>query len=132
VPFLWSESQYSTGVPVVDAQHKEMFEHIERMVAASELKEKESEFVEMLEFLNGYVVEHFTCEEKEMKKCECPALKENESDHKQFIEKLKNIHARFETEGNTRPLREELMGLAVQWLEAHIAKVDSKLRESVN
>ncbi len=126
----WKDTQYATGIPVVDAQHKEMFEHIERMVAASELEDKETEFVEMLEFLTGYVIEHFTCEEKAMEQQECPALAENKEDHQRFIEKINAVKARFETEGNARPLREELMAMAVQWLEAHIATVDTKLRNS--
>jgi hemerythrin len=128
VSLLWSESQYATGVPAVDAQHKQMFDHIDRMIRASEVKEKETEFIDMLEFLNGYVVEHFRCEETAMEQRGCPALDENKQDHLQFLERLNEMKARFETEGNTRPLREDMMAMAVQWLEAHIAGVDAKLR----
>lgn len=125
----WNDDQYGTGVPVVDAQHREMFDHIERMILATEVVEKEKEFADMLEFLSGYVVEHFRCEEQAMEERGCAALDDNKKDHEVFLEKLRDIQARYAQDGNTRPLREELMALTVQWLESHIAGVDAKLHE---
>ena len=59
----------------------------------------------------------------------CPALAENKQDHRHFLERINEMKARFDREGNTRPLREYLMAMTVQWLEVHIAGVDAKLRD---
>jgi hemerythrin len=128
VSLRWDDERYLTGVPVVDAQHKEMFSHIEQMITAWEVADKEATFLEMLDFLTGYVIEHFRCEEQVMEKRQCPALDENKADHERFREKLAEFKERFTQEGNTRVLREQVMGMAVQWLEAHIAGVDTQLR----
>jgi hemerythrin len=128
VSLQWQDKRYATGLPVIDAQHKEMFDHITDLLKASEVDERQAELLDMIEFLGGYVEQHFRYEEELMEAHDCSARDENKDDHLRFIEKLESIKTRVGQEGNTEPLRQDMMALVVQWLDTHISDVDGKLR----
>ncbi|HEY6099471.1 MAG TPA: hemerythrin domain-containing protein, partial [Anaeromyxobacter sp.] len=48
-----------TGVDEIDAQHRELFDRIGRLLEASRHRRSREEVVRLLEFLGAYVVEHF-------------------------------------------------------------------------
>ncbi|HNR37305.1 MAG TPA: hemerythrin domain-containing protein [Candidatus Hydrogenedentes bacterium] len=127
----WREDRYGTGIPIIDEQHKALFGHIVELLKASEAEERVAEFQSMIEFLGEYANNHFDCEEALMEQRGCSKLRENREDHHWFRDELGRIRAMLSQYGNTEPLREMVMGLLVQWLEVHIAGVDTGLREPV-
>ena len=126
----WNDKHHLTGIAVIDAQHKEMFDHVDRLVQASQQEEQEAEFIDMLDFLGGYVVEHFRCEEDLMERQGCPNIEENKEDHRKLMAELEGVKTRFEQEGNSDPLRKHVISVAAHWLDVHVAGLDTRLREA--
>lgn len=125
----WRDDSYGTGIPLIDEQHKVLFGHIDDLLEASEEEERAEELQAMITFLGEYANQHFACEEALMEQRGCSRLEENREDHQWFRDELENIRRLFDAQGCTEPLREMLMGLLVQWLEVHVAQVDTHLKE---
>ena len=61
----WTED-LATGVPEIDAQHKELFSRINRLLEACNQGQGRAEVGKTLAFLEEYVLIHFSTEEKIM------------------------------------------------------------------
>jgi hemerythrin len=132
VGLQWQDRRYATGVQVIDEEHKELFRHVDHFISAAEAATRKTEFMRLLDFLGQYTSDHFRHEEDLMELRECPAQLENKEDHRWFTTEIGTLKSRAKVEGVSEPLREYLMAMMVQWLEAHIAGVDVKLRETLN
>ncbi len=62
----WNES-FETGIEEIDAQHKHLFEVINRLAACFKAGRAETGARESLDFLNEYTKEHFYAEEEFMR-----------------------------------------------------------------
>jgi hemerythrin len=64
---LWKDT-YELGVPVIDAQHKELFKRVDSFLQVLRSEDswdaKIPKINETLAFMKGYVVEHFRDEEE--------------------------------------------------------------------
>jgi len=84
------KSEYETGVLAIDAQHKVLFDNINRL---EQLLEKEKpdqpEVDNLLTFLEDYTKLHFNSEETCMARFRCPAYAKNKEDHALFMNILK-------------------------------------------
>jgi hemerythrin-like metal-binding protein len=119
-------------VQVIDEDHKELFRHVDHFISAAEAATRKTEFMRLMDFLNQYTSDHFRHEEDLMELRGCPAKQENKEGHQWFTTEIGALKTRAGVEGISEPLREYLMAMMVQWLEAHIAGVDVKLRETFN
>ena len=54
----WS-ARLATGVPVIDAQHELLFQRADALLAAMKERRSSPEVLALLDFLEGYVSEHF-------------------------------------------------------------------------
>jgi len=124
----WS-SLYETGVPLVDAQHKVLFENInklEEMTRQSEIHPRDVD--RLVAFLEGYVVNHFNFEEQCMKRYHCPAHEENKRAHAQFLDAFGKLKAEYLVQGPTHAFLTKLNGAASNWIHNHILKIDMKMK----
>jgi hemerythrin len=127
----WQDGRYGTGVQTIDSRHKELFSRVDSFIKASETDSRRAELERMLDFLGQYASD-FPAEEALMEQRSCPARDENKEDHRWFTTEIGALKVRFQHEGVSEPLRECLMAMVVQWFEAHIARVDARLRETAN
>ena len=84
---LWKD-KYKLGVPLIDTQHKELFQRVDTFLQtlreSSSWEEKVQRVNETLEFMNGYVVEHFRDEEAYQKKIGYPDYEAHRKIHEEM------------------------------------------------
>lgn len=114
------------GVPLVDQQHEELIGRLNAMARSIAGGEGETEIQRTLEFLMDYAKYHFAAEETIMADARYPGLPEHKSQHQEFVQTLDRLEEEFREDGSTKILAESLNTLLVNWLLAHISRVDKQ------
>lgn len=128
---VWS-SQYATGVPLVDSQHKVLFENVNRLEELLRQHPIPREAMDRLvHFLDSYSATHFHFEEQCMKRHSCPAHEENLRTHAEFRETLAHFKQEYLEQGPTEALLSKFHAAMSTWIHGHVLNVDVKLRSAV-
>ncbi|ARP49593.1 hemerythrin [Ruminococcaceae bacterium CPB6] len=131
---MWKD-KYKIGIPLVDKQHKELFDRVEKFVEAlrkdEEWDAKLPEIKKTLAFMKNYVVEHFDDEEVYQRKIGYPLQKEHHLIHKDFTEYVMQCAASFEKEGYPEKGVQQFAGKLLAWLINHVVATDLKMSEFV-
>ncbi len=122
----WNAS-YAIGYPMIDAQHQELFKRFNALIEACQQKKGRQEVVRLFEFLDTYVVEHFSAEEALMTVHVYPEVGMHRKQHQEFIEKLQGWQRHLQQEGSTLGLLIETNEAVMLWLIRHIRTVDMAL-----
>ena len=130
MPLQWSDYAYGTGVPELDAQHRQLFDRINRLLEATQAGRGSQEIESILAFLEDYTQRHFQCEERIMEQRRCSACKANKEAHRQFIQRFNQLKEKFQQEGVTSVFVIEVQELMVDWLSQHIIVLDRQLKET--
>jgi len=118
----------ATGVPSVDAQHQELFRRVGQLQEAMRQGRGRDEVGKLLEFLGGYIVDHFTDEEQWMERLNCPAAAENRRAHRELLAKFNEFRAAFQ-KGDLGPTAVmQLYEVLTDWLVRHVQGIDMRLR----
>jgi hemerythrin len=125
VTMQW-EKRFEVGVEEIDRQHQELFSRVDKLQHAMQAGDKKV-VGELLDFLGGYVVEHFACEEREMKARGYPFLAIHKGVHDRFVELFLKIKAEYEATGETPWLAIKVHSVVVAWLHTHILGMDQQL-----
>ncbi len=115
------------GVGMIDDQHKELIAHMNAFFDSMNQNEKQQKVLEMLTYLEDYVVKHFSEEEKLQLSSGYPFYKEHKKLHTDFIADIKKIKSDIETIGFTFATAALVGSTLVSWLTLHIKKVDKGL-----
>ena len=86
----------------------------------------------MLAFLGEYVVEHFGCEEREMKAHAFPFFTIHKAAHDRFVQQFQEIKAEYEATGETPWLSIKVHKVVMTWLREHILGMDQQLAQHLN
>jgi len=127
----WNE-KLATGISTIDSQHKELFKRISNLVAAIKQHRCKSEIDGMLKFLDDYARVHFAEEEKHMRDSGYPGYEEQREDHKKYLENLAELKVEASLpriQGSSYDLSATTNQVAVDWIVAHILKLDMKFGE---
>jgi hemerythrin len=123
---LWTRD-LSVGVEEIDSQHKELFKMINDLDAAIKKGKAKKEIGELIGFLDGYIVNHFSTEEKYMTAWAYPDYPYHRKKHEWFIEEFAGIKKKLE---DGAPLV-EIIGLSnnllITWFSNHIRTTDKVL-----
>lgn len=117
---IWS-SRFETGIPVIDAQHKTLFEAVNKLADSFKAGTASAQVKASLDFLVKYTVEHFQTEETFMKEMGYPKLTSHMADHAQLVAKAQALQAKL-AEG--KPVTVEVTTFLADWLKHHINEVD--------
>ena len=117
---VWSED-LSTGIRVIDGQHKRIIHYINQLSDAQELDDREL-VGEVLINLVDYTLSHFAFEESLMVDAEYSAADIHNKTHEAFRSKINSYKERFEA---GEDVTEELHKLLNVWLLDHIADDDN-------
>jgi len=132
---IWKE-KYRIGVPVIDAQHEELFRRVDAFVetlrAPGDWEQKLPRVQQTLDFMKEYVVTHFRYEEGFQNKVGYPLCNEHKKIHDDMVAYVETVANRFETEGQPQPLMQQFAGKLLAWLINHVAATDQKMAEYVN
>ena len=131
---MWKD-KYKIGIPLVDKQHKELFDRVEKFVEAlrkdEEWDAKLPEIKKTLAFMKNYVVEHFDDEEVYQKKIGYPLQKEHHLIHKDFTEYVMQCAVSFEKDSYPEKDVQQFAGKLLAWLINHVVATDLKMSEFV-
>jgi len=122
----WSPD-LAIGVPEIDVQHQEIFVRVAALVAAVDGGKSTEELAGTLAFLVSYVQEHFGSEEGLMLVYAYPLATDHRDQHRAFMRTVGMLRHRFELEGPSKGLREELETFLAGWLRDHIGGSDRAL-----
>lgn len=122
----WTEDLL-VGVDKIDNQHKELFERINSMLTAMKTGKGKFEVITALNFLEEYVVKHFSEEEEIQKKSNYPKLSIQRVQHQLFKDELKELRETFEKQGTSAALVIQTQQKMTTWWRSHIMQMDKDL-----
>ncbi|MEZ0536981.1 bacteriohemerythrin [Caldicellulosiruptoraceae bacterium PP1] len=123
---IWA-SNFQTGIETIDEQHKELIDRVNKLLDACSQGEGKKVLPEVLDFLQNYVVEHFSTEENLMKKYYYPAYLTHKKEHDNFVATFKSLREEIDTKGTGLLITTRVNRLVVDWLKTHILYVDKQL-----
>ena len=123
VKIEWANSM-STGVELIDSQHKMLLEKLNNISEAIENEQGVEVITRTLDFMMNYTDFHFGTEENHMEKTSYPRMEYHKRMHKEFVDTLKNMILEFQEDGATHRLAESVNVFLFNWLVKHIKGVD--------
>ena len=131
---LWKD-RYKLGVPRIDEQHKELFRRVglflQVLRSAVCWDEKLQQINEMLEFMKGYVVEHFHDEEEYQLSINYPGHEIHKQIHSDMVNYVQDVSRQFEQSDDNEELMQQFGGRLLAWLINHVAAEDQRIADYV-
>lgn len=124
----WDE-KFATGIRTIDSQHKELFKRINNLVVAIKAHRCKEEIDGTIKFLDDYARIHFAAEEKYMRETNYEGMEEQRADHKRYLAALAELKTEASlprVPGSTYDLSATTNQVVVDWIIAHILKLDMK------
>jgi hemerythrin len=116
----------SVGVTEIDGQHQELFRRAGQLLDALEAG-KRAEVVELIQFLQGYAVEHFGLEETWMRETLYPGYVRHKAEHDRFIADLRLLARDLDDHVPRVLVPFQLGRWLAQWLKDHVSGTDKEL-----
>jgi len=125
----WSE-EMSVGIPELDEDHKTLIRVINQLDANAGNKARRDSVRQSLVALQRYAEFHFAREENVMAACAYPGLEDHREEHRRFIERIRQLNARFaeNPESSAEVVNDELLTFLRDWLTHHIMIEDKAYR----
>lgn len=121
----WTQ-ELSVGVKEIDDQHKELISRVNAFFEAMKNDGKNSQVIEMLSFLESYVVTHFRDEEAIQVRYNYPNYITHRQIHNDFMKNVKALREQIENGFTVATASMVGMTLA-SWLVLHISKEDKAI-----
>jgi hemerythrin len=126
VKYGWDES-YEIGFPVIDAQHRQLFDAFNEFVEACDGGRGYSEIEKTMEFLHEYTIRHFMDEEKIQQEHRYPDYHQHKRFHDEFKIMLRDLKADFTQKGPTADVISRIQTSIGDWISNHIKVHDMKI-----
>ena len=127
---MWDDS-LKIGVPLIDGEHRELCDRIDRLFAACNQGRGKEELAGTVEFLESYTKKHFSDEEKLQRASAYPKVKEHKELHDFFTGKVADLKKDIEENGAGIATISKTNYFLMDWLLNHIRKVDSELAQYI-
>lgn len=122
-----------TGNEMIDSQHKELIDKINKLLVSCENGDGKVKAVETLAYLAEYTEFHFGAEEKLQEEIGYPGIKEHKKEHEKLMNTVKELHEMLEeSEGPTAEFVAQVEKNVVKWLYNHIQGFDRSVAEYKN
>ncbi|MVX67211.1 bacteriohemerythrin [Clostridium chromiireducens] len=122
----WNNT-FAVGNNNIDEQHKELFYRLNKLLEAMKEGKGKGEVITTLDFLEEYVVKHFTDEEEIQRKNNYPKLNIQHKQHEEFKNDLKELRRTFESTGISSLFVINTQQKMVKWCKDHIMSSDKEL-----
>jgi len=122
----WSDD-LAVGFSRIDDQHRELFKRVNSLIDAIWDGKGKDEVMKFINFLSGYVVDHFGDEEAFMMRYDFPKYREHKALHDAFIAKFERIATAFESGDAPPTLVTDTADDSCTWLRNHIRIMDKEL-----
>lgn len=127
---VWSEN-LELGIEIVDKQHRDIFEQINKLISSFDEGKEQEQAYEILCFIEEYVNKHFRAEEFYLEKYEYKDFVPHVEMHRAFSKQLDYYKLSNRKAGMTRKAALEMDEFLTQWWNNHILKVDSKYVDTI-
>ncbi|MDE6960673.1 MAG: hemerythrin family protein [Lachnospiraceae bacterium] len=122
-----------TGNEMIDGQHKELIEKINKLMDCCEQGGGKLEAIKMLDYLSDYTEFHFGAEEKLQEEVSYPELEAHKKQHAAFVKAVSELHEMLEEEeGPTDAFVQAVNKNVIDWLYKHIKGFDCSVASYVN
>jgi hemerythrin len=112
---LWSES-LATGIKLIDDQHKELFRQVDNLLDPKD----ENRYKEILDFLENYIVKHFSDEMKMQEQSKYPKAAVHKKYHDEYVKAFRELRAKYLAHGPSVSNNIAINKSVVGWLKDHI------------
>ena len=126
---VWSE-EYRINVAEIDAQHKKLLEHVNKLHAAVEAQIDKADLHKLFLELVDYTRFHFTSEERLMREHGMANMEYHHRDHMLLLERLEKIVDDIVNGKN--PAFYSEYDVSNDWFLAHICGYDKQMGEFLN
>jgi hemerythrin-like metal-binding protein len=126
-------SKYMTGIPVIDKQHKQYIALVNQLVAKhQEGSMTKPEFIDYINEIVNYTLEHFEAEEFLMRSIKHPLYEKHLAKHDAFRDKMDNFLERIDTkEIDTERDVKFLCEWLIDWFKMQVLDDDIKLAKFI-
>jgi len=128
--FAWTKD-LETGNEMIDRQHKQLINATNELLDACTKSQARSEIQKTLDFLNDYVIKHFSDEEKLQLQYHYPDYDKHKKYHEDFKKVVLNIVEEYKQDGATTSLIVKTNNSIAGWLINHIQKEDVKVAQYI-
>lgn len=125
MPIEW-KAYLETGIPIIDKQHKELFNQMQELHAACKEQGGKAAIQEIFGFLEGYFNDHFATEEKLFDEHEFPGMERHVSAHDAFKEEIHEFRKDVNERGIKAMDALKMNRILVGWLTKHIGNMDQE------
>ncbi len=122
----WDDN-LKVGVVAIDAQHKELYDKINDLLAAMSTGKGKTEILSTLSFLETYVIKHFSDEEKLQVNSKYPGYNVQKKEHEAFKKRLADLKSGI---NNNTPGLATVLEVQKEmnvWWTHHITVLDMEL-----
>ncbi|MDR0710091.1 MAG: bacteriohemerythrin [Spirochaetaceae bacterium] len=128
--YQWDNS-FVTGIKLIDARHKRLFEMVNRLLDACDQGRGQTELAKSLDFLVNYTVKHFSEEEALQRQYGFPGFEGHRQLHENFKKTVGEFGRELKTRGPSQEMLERIKTQVGGWLVTHVKSVDSKMAASL-
>ena len=125
------DKKYEIGCGHVDAQHYRMFELVSDLVSACMDGSATEKLRSTIDFLVEYTVKHFYDEESVQVQWSYPEYERHKKLHDDFKETVTGIVEKYNQNGSSEELSNDVNRVVVRWLIDHIQKEDKKIGDHI-
>lgn len=125
MPLEWT-SDLSVGDEEIDAQHREIFRRVARLIEGAQRGEPE-ELAGLVQYLHEYAVTHFGAEEGRMRGARYPELARHKAEHDRFLSDLLAIGRELDRSGPGAFLSLRVNHWLLGWVKEHVSVTDAAL-----
>lgn len=118
--------QLETGNAIIDKEHRELIQAVNKLLEACSRGEGRTSMDATIKFLNNYVEQHFSHEERLQQQSKYPNITAHKAFHEQYKNTLKEITSKISAAGPTIVELGKLNG-HIGVLISHIRTEDKKL-----
>lgn len=121
-----------TGNKLIDTQHKELIDRINKLLDSCELNSGKVTAVNTLDYLSDYTNTHFADEENLQKEIRYPDFDKHKAQHEAFKKTIGELHEMLqEEEGPTAAFVEKVEENVIKWFYTHIQGFDRSVAEYI-
>lgn len=129
--FEWLDS-LSVGVPMIDAQHKELIAAFNDLSDAIEQGNGAAAVKKLLIFLQYFTEWHFEQEETCAARHGCAIADKNKQAHAQFLKMFKTLQIQYRESGASDEIARKAHAQLADWLVSHIMTIDTQIGQCVH
>jgi hemerythrin len=124
--FTWT-SELEMGHPVIDAQHKESIDLVNKLLEASKQGQTADKIAPAVDFLISFAKKHFSEEETMMQKSNYPDLENHRAYHTDYIKVITGLSDKLKQPGVTPAVVNNIILHVGEWFVDHIKQQDTKM-----